>query len=52
MTRRVVTDQVQIWSVRFSGDGREIVAGKSDNSVIVYDIETRQSVLRDRKSVV
>lgn len=38
-----------IWSVRFSGEGREIVAGKSDNSVIVYDIETRQSVLRLQK---
>ncbi|KAI9927928.1 hypothetical protein MW887_002780 [Aspergillus wentii] len=35
-----------IWSVRFSGDGREIVAGTFDNSVIVYDLETRQSVLR------
>ncbi|THC99275.1 hypothetical protein EYZ11_001274 [Aspergillus tanneri] len=35
-----------IWSIRFSGDGREIVAGTSDHSVIVYDLETRQSVLR------
>ncbi|PYI25050.1 WD repeat protein [Aspergillus indologenus CBS 114.80] len=35
-----------IWSIRFSGDGREIVAGTSDQSVIVYDLETRQSVLR------
>ncbi|KAL1968042.1 hypothetical protein VTN77DRAFT_2171 [Rasamsonia byssochlamydoides] len=35
-----------IWSLRFSGDGREIVAGTSDRSVIVYDIETRQSILR------
>ncbi|EYE96140.1 WD40 repeat domain-containing protein [Aspergillus ruber CBS 135680] len=35
-----------IWSVRFSGDGREIVAGTSQKTVIVYDIETRQSVLR------
>ncbi|KAB8236885.1 WD40 repeat domain-containing protein [Aspergillus alliaceus] len=40
--------QFGIWSVRFSGDGREIVAGTSDNSVIVYDLETRQSVLRLR----
>lgn len=37
---------MQIWSVRFSGDGREIVAGTSQKTVIVYDIETRQSVLR------
>ncbi|OJJ43475.1 hypothetical protein ASPZODRAFT_74378 [Penicilliopsis zonata CBS 506.65] len=35
-----------IWSLRFSGDGREIVAGTSDHSVVVYDIETRQTVLR------
>ena len=36
----------QIWSLRFSGDGREIVAGTSDHSVYVHDVETRQSVLR------
>ena len=36
----------QIWSIRFSGDGREIVAGTGDDSVYVYDIETRQSILR------
>ena len=35
-----------IWSIRFSGDGREIVAGTSNNSVYVYDIEKRQSILR------
>ncbi|KAG9622104.1 WD40 repeat-like protein, partial [Aureobasidium melanogenum] len=35
-----------IWSLRYSGDGREIVAGTSDSSVYVYDIETRQSILR------
>lgn len=35
-----------IFSVRFSGDGRELVAGTSDSSVYVYDIETRQSILR------
>ena len=35
-----------IWSIRFSGDGREIVAGTSDHSIYVYDIEKRQSVLR------
>ncbi|KAK3172491.1 hypothetical protein OEA41_005813 [Lepraria neglecta] len=34
-----------IWSIRFSGDGREIVAGTSDHSVYVYDLETRQSIL-------
>ena len=36
---------LQIWSIRFSGDGREIVAGTSDHSVYVYDLETRQSIL-------
>ena len=35
-----------IWSIRFSGDGREIVAGTGDNAVYVYDIERRQSILR------
>ena len=40
-----ITDQLQIWSIRFSGDGREIVAGTSDHSVYVYDLETRQSIL-------
>jgi len=35
-----------IWSVRFSGDGREIVAGTSDHSLYVYDVESNQSVLR------
>lgn len=44
----LLANVVQIWSIRFSGDGREIVAGTSDNSVIVYDIESRQSVLRLR----
>ena len=35
-----------IWSIRFSGDGRELVAGTSDSCVCAYDIETRQTVLR------
>ena len=35
-----------IWSIRFSGDGKEIVAGTSDHSVYVYDLETGQSVLK------
>ncbi|WZH48748.1 WD-repeat protein [Fusarium acuminatum] len=30
-----------IWSVRFSGDGRELVAGTSAASIVVYDIESR-----------
>lgn len=31
-----------IWSIRFSGDGRELVAGTSNNSLVVYDIESRR----------
>ena len=34
-----------IWSIRFSGDGREIVAGTTDHTVVVYDLERRQSIL-------
>ncbi|KAL9114349.1 MAG: hypothetical protein Q9227_001771 [Pyrenula ochraceoflavens] len=34
-----------IMSIRFSGDGREIVAGTTDHTVVVYDIERRQSIL-------
>ncbi|KAF4583110.1 WD repeat protein [Ophiocordyceps camponoti-floridani] len=30
-----------IWSIRFSGDGRELVAGTSADSIVVYDIESR-----------
>ena len=35
-----------ILSVRFSGDGRELVAGTGDHSVYVFDIERNESVLR------
>lgn len=35
-----------IWSLRFSGDGSEIVAGTSDPSVLVYDLEAQRSILR------
>lgn len=47
---RQLTSNEQIWSLRFSGDGREVVAGTSEDSVIVCDLETRQPVLnlRDR----
>jgi len=30
-----------IWSVRYSGDGRELVAGTDNSTVIVFDIESR-----------
>ncbi|KAF2460418.1 WD40-repeat-containing domain protein [Lineolata rhizophorae] len=35
-----------IWSLRFSGDGREIVAGTGDDSVYVYDVELQRSTLK------
>lgn len=35
-----------IWSLRFSGDGGEIVAGTSDYNVYVYDLETQRSILQ------
>ncbi|KAK8104005.1 LEC14B protein [Apiospora kogelbergensis] len=31
-----------IWSIRFSGDGRELVAGTNADSIVVYDIESRR----------
>ena len=35
-----------IWSLRFSGDGGEIVAGTSNQCVYVYDLEAQRSILR------
>lgn len=35
-----------IWSLRFSHDAREIVAGASDGQIFVYDVESRRTVLR------
>ncbi|RDL36066.1 Uncharacterized protein BP5553_06678 [Venustampulla echinocandica] len=35
-----------IFSVRFSGDGRELVAGATSGQIIVYDIESRQTTHR------
>ncbi|KAJ9155652.1 WD repeat domain-containing protein [Pleurostoma richardsiae] len=31
-----------IWSIRFSGDGRELIAGNNAQSIVVYDIESRR----------
>ena len=42
----LVADISKIWSLRFSGDGREIVAGTSDYCIYVYDIDAGRSVLR------
>jgi len=33
-----------IWSIRFSGDGRQLVAGATRGTIVVYDIESRQSL--------
>jgi WD repeat-containing protein 23 len=33
-----------IFSLRFSGDGRHIVAGTGHNSIVVYDIERRKTL--------
>ncbi|KAG9240177.1 WD40-repeat-containing domain protein [Calycina marina] len=30
-----------IWSVKFSGDGRRLVAGATEGKIVVYDIESR-----------
>lgn len=35
-----------IFSIKFSTDGREIVAGSSDDSIYVYDLETNKLSLR------
>ncbi|TVY82643.1 LEC14B protein [Lachnellula suecica] len=32
-----------IWSIRFSGDGRTLVAGASGGAIVVYDIESRRT---------
>ncbi|KAL2128827.1 hypothetical protein VTI74DRAFT_8591 [Chaetomium olivicolor] len=33
-----------IFSVRFSGDGRNLVAGTGSNAIVVYDIERRKTI--------
>ena len=37
-------DSFGIWGISFSPDGREIVAGTSDERLIVYDVETNKIV--------
>ncbi|KAL2923084.1 LEC14B-like protein [Bienertia sinuspersici] len=39
-------DSFSIFSVKFSTDGREIVAASSDNSIYVYDLLTNKRTLR------
>ncbi|KNE68798.1 hypothetical protein AMAG_13439 [Allomyces macrogynus ATCC 38327] len=45
---RRIMQRFGIWSLRFSSDGRELVAGTSNNGVYVFDVETRQTVLAAR----
>ncbi|GAA5919452.1 hypothetical protein JCM1841_002402 [Sporobolomyces salmonicolor] len=35
-----------IWSLRFSHDAKEVVAGASDGQMFVYDIESSRTILR------
>lgn len=44
--RNTHRDQFGIFSIRWSGDGRELVVGTNLQSIYVYDIEARRSVLR------
>ncbi|KDP40050.1 hypothetical protein JCGZ_02048 [Jatropha curcas] len=39
-------DEFGIFSVKFSTDGRELVAGSSDSAIYVYDLEANKNSLR------
>jgi WD repeat-containing protein 23 len=39
-------DEFGIFSVKFSTDGRELVAASSDNSIYIYDLEANSCSLR------
>ncbi|KAI8621148.1 WD40-repeat-containing domain protein [Chytriomyces sp. MP71] len=41
-----VGQDVGVWSIRMSDDGREVVAGCSDGLITVYDVEQRRVVQR------
>lgn len=41
-------DEFGIFSVKFSTDGRELVAASSDNSIYIYDLEANTCSLRVR----
>ncbi|RXK42673.1 hypothetical protein M231_00228 [Tremella mesenterica] len=38
-------DSFGIWSIRFSADGKEVVAGAGSGKIMVYDIESQQRSL-------
>jgi DDB1- and CUL4-associated factor 11 len=44
--RTRIQQHFYLFSVRFSGDSRELVAGSGDNSIYVFDIERNATVLR------
>ncbi|KAK4055503.1 secretory subunit [Microbotryomycetes sp. JL201] len=35
-----------VWSVRFSNDAKEIIAGANDGQMFVYDLESQRTILR------
>ena len=37
---------MQVWSVRFSTDAKELVAGANDGQMFVFDLETQRTILR------
>jgi WD repeat-containing protein 23 len=39
-------DDFGLWSLQFSEDGRELVAGSNDKCIYVYDLEAKRPVLR------
>ncbi|BEI99065.1 hypothetical protein CcaverHIS631_0401080 [Cutaneotrichosporon cavernicola] len=39
-------DHFGIWSIRFSADGKEVVAGASNGDIMVYDIAAERRTLR------
>ncbi|KAF3930210.1 hypothetical protein ABW20_dc0102834 [Dactylellina cionopaga] len=44
--RYAMRNGTPIWSIRFSGDGKELVAGAKDDSLYVFDIERQKPVLK------
>jgi WD repeat-containing protein 23 len=39
-------DAFGLWSLQFSEDGRELVAGSNDKRIYVYDLEANKPVLK------
>lgn len=45
-------DEFGIFSVKFSNDGRELVAASSNNSIYVYDLEAKKLSLQIKAHMV